>query len=807
MNLIFTYVVTGLLIIIGLLSLGQDFVYTPFYILFSLLGLLLSFWQQKKKPIPYLRLTTNIILVILTAKALFPFFIGRPKQDMFTILITTWIYFLILSAYIIYTKRDYYIIQGLSLGLIVYACFYATRNPLPLLGYTTAFLVIWIMALRNINLFPESKGEKTVSYSTGDIWREIKLGALLFLGVVIISLPFYFLLPRFNIPLLPMDRILKQRYSVIYADFPKRGLVIFLSRNPRDVMTEDREAEGETPSLTQKGGTQSQIEISSKVTKPVFWHAQENMEKIKRDIRKNKQKLENLAKQYKLDELKKDIQEYQQLREQEEKINEEKKELEKALQEAKEEYQKLVQIQANPPQELAGNAQDMKELENKMKSAQEQMQKLEAQVKELDVQLQAIEEGKSQIQASVYKEATLTTPQIRALWDQKEEQEKQLKALSEEIKNLPAEQQLKPAEQQPKAPEEKPKNQEEIEKLEQKIQKTDQELKDLAQQNKLPDIEKNIQEHQKLLEQQDRLNQDKKELEKALAKAREEYIKLAEIQSNPGQDMANNPAALKAVEDKMKGIENKVQNMADDRKALDKQSDKIREAIIKIRASIYKEAVQTTQKIRILWDKKEEQHEELNKLKGGAEKSFEEGRELDKSMETEESSKPDKDKESRTKKPETQKTTRQINILDIILYILIIATIIYVIRSILVFIFPYLKHKRRILRASHSGEYNLAISLLYNFLGRVLYIFGYKYPVVMLPEEYLKIINNKFSAISSYAQDLTGLFIEARYSLHQLGDDQVKAALEDYRNILQELKNSGLAWQRNILKIRFLFEL
>jgi len=807
MNLIFTYIVTGLLVVLGLLSLGQDFVYTPLYILFSLLGLALSFWQQKKKPIPYLRLATNVILVILTLKALFPLFVGKPRQDMFTALITTWIYFLILSTFIIYTKRDYYIIQGLSLGLIVYACFYATRNPMPLLGYIAAFLVIWIMALRNINLFPESKGEKTILYSTGDIWREIKLGAILFLGVVIISLPFYFLLPRFNIPLLPMDRLLRQRYSVIYADFPKRGLVIFLSRNPRDVMTEQKESEGETPSLAQKGGTQAQIDITPKVTKPIFWRYEKDIEKIRKDIRKNEQNLEGIAKQHKLDELKKDIREYQQLLAQEEKITQEKEELQKALQEAKEEYLKMAEIQANPPQDIAGDPEALKELEDKTKDLGEQTQKLENKLKGLDAKLEKIEEAKSQIRASVYKQAALINPEIRQLWDKKEEEENQLKALNEQIKNLPAEQQLKPPEEQPKPPEEKPKNQQEIEKIEQKIQKTGQELKDLAQQNKLPDVEKNIQEHQKLLAQEEKINQEKKELEKALQKAKEEYLKMAEIQSNPPQDLSGNPEALKELTDKMKGAEGKIQNVVDNRKAMDKQLNKIKEAINKIRDSIYKQSAQTTQKIRILWDKKEEQQEELKKLKEGAQKSFGEGSESGQSTESQEANEPDKHKESKTKKPETQKTTRRINILDILLYVLIIGTIIYVIRSILAFIFPYLKHKRRILRASRNGQYNLSISLLYNFLGRVLYIFGYKYPVVMLPEEYLKIINRRFATISSYAQDLTIIFIEARYSMHQLGLDEVKTAFEDYRNILQELKNSGATWQRRILKIRFLFEL
>lgn len=850
MNLLFTYLVTALLVVLGLLSLGQDFTYTPLYIILAMLGLVASFWQQKKQSLPYIRALANIILLVLTVKALFPFFVGKPKYDMFTALIATWIYFLIVSTYIIRIKRDFYIVQGLALGLIVYSCFYATHNPLRLLGYTTLFLVLWIMALRNINLFPDPK-EKTILYTARDIWREIKLGAILFVAIVILSLPFYFLLPRLNIPLLPMDQLLRQRYSAIYSDFPKRGLVVYLSRNPKDIMTEKRQSEGETPSPTPQGGKQSQIELTPQVTKPIFWHAQEDIEKYRKRLKENEEKLEDIARKDNLDELKKAIQEQKKLRQQEEKAKQQKKEVEKALQKSKEDLRKLAKTQAELQQDLPKDAPILKELADRAKTVKEQAQKLENQIKELKAQMQKIEEQKEQALQAVEKQAeSLANPEVQRLVEEMKEQEKQIKALSQQIEQL-EQQELQVAEEQAKAVEAKPepkpeakaekpevkplpKNQEEIDKLKQKIQKTEQELKDLAQQYNLTNVEKNIQAYQKLMTQEEKISQSKEKLNQALERSREDYVKMAQARSNPSQALAGSPAALKELEDKMKSAENRIQDMGNERRAMEKQLDKIKETINNIRDSVYRTSNQTTQKVRILWDKREEQQEELKDLEAqaksaageGAGKGFESeekgasaGEKQDKSTggdqgsgESEEEEEEDFDKPGDKKsksKQETkeQKTTRQVTILDIILYTLLLIALIYLLKTILAFVLPYIKHKRRIQRASRNSQYNLSISLIYNFLGRLLYIFGYRYPVVMVPEDYLKVMNKKFAAISHYTQDLTALFIEARYSNHHLKPEQEKQAFENYRNILQELKNTGAAWQRHLLKIRFLFEL
>ena len=237
--MIFSYIVTALLIALSMPVLGKEFPYVPFYISVSFLGLGVSFWQQKKHPIPYLRILTNVIFILLTIQALSPFFRLTPKHDMFTALLKTWIYFLIIATFIIYKKRDFYIVQGLALGLIIYACFYAVNNPFILFNVSVLFLAIWMMGLRALNLLPEGKKQEYAISGIENIWREIKVISVLFIAVFVIAIPFYFLIPRLNIPLLPLDMLLKQRYSAIYADFPKRGLVTFLNRTPPK-MTEEK---------------------------------------------------------------------------------------------------------------------------------------------------------------------------------------------------------------------------------------------------------------------------------------------------------------------------------------------------------------------------------------------------------------------------------------------------------------------------------------------------------------------------------------------------------------------------------------
>jgi hypothetical protein len=92
-------------------------------------------------------------------------------------------------------------------------------------------------------------------------------------------------------------------------------------------------------------------------------------------------------------------------------------------------------------------------------------------------------------------------------------------------------------------------------------------------------------------------------------------------------------------------------------------------------------------------------------------------------------------------------------------------------------------------------------------VGRVLSVFDYRYPVVIVPEEYLKMVSKRFDTITQDMKNLTELFIEARYSFHKLSLQHEREAFEYYRSILQEIKLNTSFWQRQILNIGFLFSL
>ena len=143
--LLFTYIITGALTATAIISLGNNFGDARLYIAAMIIGLAVSWWQEKKEqPIPHLKLALNIIFILLTIKALLPFFLIQGK-DVVAGLIRTWIYFLILSTFTLYTKRDFYLIQVLSFGLLVFSSFGHTAIRKYLLIQILVFFILWVL--------------------------------------------------------------------------------------------------------------------------------------------------------------------------------------------------------------------------------------------------------------------------------------------------------------------------------------------------------------------------------------------------------------------------------------------------------------------------------------------------------------------------------------------------------------------------------------------------------------------------------------------------------------------------------------
>jgi len=76
-----------------------------------------------------------------------------------------------------------------------------------------------------------------------------------------------------------------------------------------------------------------------------------------------------------------------------------------------------------------------------------------------------------------------------------------------------------------------------------------------------------------------------------------------------------------------------------------------------------------------------------------------------------------------------------------------------------------------------------------------------------LAEQYTQVFAERFSALGNNAREFTELFIEARYSLHEIKPDKQESALEHYRVLLEELRTSGSGWQKTILGAGFLFRI
>ncbi len=610
MNLIFNLILTGLLIVLGLFPHGQDFPQWPLFALVCFVGLGASFLQQRSRPVPHLTVVANVLFLILAVHGLLPFVAMKVKRDVFLALLETWMYFLVISTFLIYRKRQYYIIQCLCLGLVVFACFYASNNPFVLLADVTLFLIVWIMALRSVNFLPENIDQEHLLSGTSDLFREVKVGAVAFLAVVLASLPFYFLLPRLDIPLLPLDDLLKQRYSAIYADFPKRGLVAFLNKNPEKRHSEKAREKGNA-AATDAVATQAVLEMAETAKKPILWVSQE-------------------------------------------------------------EYDRMLK----------------------------------------------------------------------------------------------------------------------------RLQEIDRELRETAKERDLPNLEKNLDEHNDLYAKQTALDKEKDGLDTDLARSKAEYLKAAATAAESAEQMQKR--------------EDAIQQMINRQRSIGQASGEITKANDEIRSEVYAQSQATTQQIRLAWDEKETIEEQLRKVQPRP-------AEEEKLEKVKEETPPKAELTEEKKKEEEQKKEKQesiivkivshLTILDIILLFLVTLLIVSVTRYLLFFMLPFIRHRRRIRNAIAEKRHNLAISLIYTFLGRVFSLAGEEYPIDVLPEVYQKRLEGHLGVTRKDAESLTSLFVVARYSNHSLLAADQEKALVHYENILEELRHFGARLHRMILKIPGIFDI
>jgi hypothetical protein len=295
--MIFLYCGTGLTVILALFSLSRDFPYLRALSIAVLIGLGLSWWQHKNnKKVPHLKTVINVLLIILTVRALLPFF--TRSKDILTGLIQAWIFFLILSTFSVYSKRNHYLIQTLSLGLILFSCFSQPKQPTVVLNYILAFFIVWMITLRGMSLLQDIKELGDFIHTKKWFTRELKIGAVFIFTVTIFTVPLYLSLPRFDVPIPFLSRIIEQKYSVSYTDFPRENLVSFLSPSEEKLTGSPEE---DKAVKFKREGSEIFIAYSKQKKKPIFWHSPEEYEnklnELKEQIEQLNQNLEKIDKQ------------------------------------------------------------------------------------------------------------------------------------------------------------------------------------------------------------------------------------------------------------------------------------------------------------------------------------------------------------------------------------------------------------------------------------------------------------------------------------------------------------------------------
>ena len=623
--MLFIHIIVCLLVTVALLSLRNNFGDSILFVIFTLIGFTTSWRQQKSdKPLPYLRIILNIIFIALIAKAFLPFFVNEPS-DILGGLIKTWIYFLILFTFTISSKRDYYLVQVLAFGLVIFSCFDQTAPKRFLLNYIFTFFLIWIIILRAINLSKDINEIRQIFHSKSWLYSELKNGIIFMLTIIFLTVPLYSFIPRFNITLPFLPRFVKQKYTITYADFPGASLISFFGRN-HEKMTEKQKLKAKKTNKEAES-EMGIIYVQKDLLKPIFWQSPE-------------------------------------------------------------EYESILQ---------------------------------------------------------------------------------ELKIHIEQIQN--------------------------------EIAEIDKELQDLSQEKNILQIKASIEERRRLNARYEELAKNIEEIQKKQAHLKEEYLKAIQEKNLALINEPENVNLLNSLDDKIKALEHDLEDKTMALKSQREELNRINQAIDEVRSAVYNQSMKSDAgpQIQRIWAKKEVLEERLETLKTKIEK-LEEAyarirRELAVQKELE------KEKEIEKKK--------EISLFDLlirVLFLIIFLILLFLIYCLIAFFLPYLREKNKFKKACLKIKHNLAIVLLYNFLCRVLNIFGYTYPVVIDPEDYSIMISRKFYNLRSDASIITGLFLEARYSTHKIIKEQVEKALNSYRNILKELKNTGSFWQRIILRLDFVFK-
>ncbi|MFC1658272.1 transglutaminaseTgpA domain-containing protein, partial [Candidatus Omnitrophota bacterium] len=446
--MVFLYTITGLILILALFSLSS---YLPYYFvgllcIFAITGLGLSWWQQKvDRKIPHLKTLVYAALVILFIQVSFHFF--NKSSDILLNLITTWSCFLVLSAFIIYSKRDYYVIQALSLGLVVFSCFSGIEIAAIPLGYILGFFIIWIIGLRLMNLLLENREAKFLTQKKGWIFREFKIWAALICLVIFLALPLYVLLPRFEQTLPFISVILAKRYSTSYIDYPGKSMRSFFAPSEQTLGKLPGEDEGHFESPRES--PEKMFGWDGEPAKETFQHSapgkyegeleelQEQVKRLNQVIKRAEEQIARINQENSLPEIKQSIAERQRLENLKKSLSERRAELEKKQEALQQEYLKKVNeksaISLNRPE----NKALLKTLDSEIRAAEEDLQAKIDNLRQINEALKRIEAEIVEIHKQWDK--TKTGRELNRLWSEKGASQEKIVPLENKINLLQSE--------------------------------------------------------------------------------------------------------------------------------------------------------------------------------------------------------------------------------------------------------------------------------------------------------------------------------------------------------------------------------
>jgi uncharacterized protein YukE len=818
------HIVIGILVTVALLSLGNQFGDLRLFAAFTFIGFATSWWQQKRnKPLPNFKILLNLLFIGLTIRALLPFFINQPT-DILTGLIKTWIYFLILHTFTVLSKRDYYFLMVLSLGLIVFCCFSKETSEIYKLRYITLFFIVWILALRAINLLKDIKGKKEIYYQPQKwIPQELKIGAIFILGMFILVVPIFSIIPRFDIPF-PFYPLLEQKYSVSYADFPK-GLMSFFSPSKQKV-EESEEEQDETRKIEWKA-KEKLIEPQRKRIKPVFWHSPEEYEdmlqelntqvkKTKKEIDRINEILQELAKEQEIPEIGQLIKERERLIYRREELEKSIAELQKQIELLKEDYLRTIQAESTALTEEAKNKALLKSLKEKTQILEKSLENATKMLITAREELNRINDRIDEVREIVFRESMGVSAEnrIQRMWAKKEILEEKLESLEKEVRAVQEQSEeftRLVKEKQVELPlrhssEEYETELEELKKLVEEIKgelaEINKQLGQISKEKGVSQIEKSVEATEKLAERYEMLAENLEELQKQQEILKQEYRGAVKEKNLVSVSEPDNKSLQEALEEKIQDLKKELARMARRIEGLNEELKRTEERIDEVRATVFRESMKIPagNQIQKMWAKKEILMERLKSLKDKIENVQEEYIETKKEL-------PPQAVMVDLKKEAVEKEISWFDLLFGILTVLIILILAFLFYCIIAFFLPYLREKNKFKKSFQKNNYNLSVVILYKFLCRVLNIFGYKHPVIIDPKEYLIKVIRRFENLRLDYSKLTDIFLEARYSTHKIIKKQVEIALHSYGNILAKLKNAGNFWQKLILKLDFVFKL